>query len=74
MLYSDKYSLGENVKTKDNIDLKTEKNRLLEIRTEMSSGQIAGTFLASLQNKQVNRHDEYLDFSRVRSHTLANTR
>ena len=37
----------------ETIDVGKEESKLREIRSELGSGQIAGTFLASLQNKQV---------------------
>ncbi|KAL5247538.1 hypothetical protein ACHWQZ_G019427 [Mnemiopsis leidyi] len=37
----------------EKIDVGIEESKLREIRSELGSGQIAGTFLASLQNKQL---------------------
>ena len=52
-IFVESYISVEQVKKKDALDVKLEEARLREIRSELCSGQIAGTFLASLQNKQV---------------------
>ena len=53
------------------LEARLEHTKLLEIRSEMSSGQITGDFLAALQQKQVERTLRFtrtLEIARVREY------